>query len=163
MAGYNEANTDEYQRSSKVIPEGRYSFNVEKIELKLSSADKKYINLHLRVINGNKEGCVVFQPIYASSDYENHSNQKWAQQQFNQLKRLFLVSGVTVPTDSPTASQLQTLKDTHVDGDVVIEEGEGQYLDKNKVQEFYPCSFKQPVETENPAIEEDYDDGDIPF
>ena len=68
MAGYNEANTDEYQRSSGVIPEGRYSFNVEKIGLKQSSADKTYIDIMLRVINGNKEGCIVFQPIYASSD-----------------------------------------------------------------------------------------------
>ena len=65
--------------------------------------------------------------------------------------------------DVPTPTQLQTLRDAKVDADVTIEKGEGNYDDKNKAEEFYPCSFKPPLETENPAVEEEFDDSDIPF
>jgi hypothetical protein len=153
-----ESEAPEFSGSGGVLQDGIYSFNIEKVELKQSSASgKKYVNFWLKELsNGN----MVFYPIYASKDYAEHKNQQWAQQQINALKRLFMVSGVKPPSAMPTPSDLQMLKDARIDAKVIIEQDQ-EGRDQNKILDCYPCS-NTTQEPESGGVIDGMDD-DIPF
>ena len=160
-ASWGNATTEEYVPQSRLVDESRYSAVIDKVELKTGGdSGKRYINLHFKIESGNNEGRFVFHAVFVSSDYLKHDNQEWVQQQINHLKRIFLISGQPVPTELPTPTQLQTLKDTHYDIEVVIEESK-KYGDKNKVQEVYPSSLE--AQSVNDEVGIDINLEDVPF
>jgi len=159
QASWGEATTEEspqYEGGNSPVEPGRYPVFLEKVELKLSQANKKYINLQWRLQNNR----VVFQKICASSDYKDHKNQKWVQQQFNSLKRLFMISGVGVPENIPTPSDIRKLQGINCDIKVGIDRKD---KDKNVVIDSFPFSgeVEQPTPSDN--MMDDIDSDDIPF
>jgi hypothetical protein len=154
---WNEATGSEAPEFNKgALPEGQYGFKIDKVELKQASNGNRYINIWLKEIKG---GNLVFYSIYATADYENHTNQQWVLSQFNALKRLFMVSGVAPPTNKPTPSDLQTLKDAFIDAKVGIEKNHKDE-DQNKVVDTYPFSGVKPEPA--PMLNDEMDDS-IPF
>ena len=151
---------------SKVLPAGRYSFEIGNIGYKISGGGKKYINLDLVESNGKGK---VYYSIYASADYDSHENQAWAQGQWNALKRLFMVSGITPPAKEPTATDLQNLRGTFIDADITIEDytdKNGKPKQSNQVSDCYPFSGVKPdisavtVATDTTNMP---DNDDVPF
>jgi len=142
-----------------IVPDGTYPFFVEKVELKQSvSSGKKYVNFWLSIDHGQFAGRKIFYPIYASTDYANHPNQEWANQQVNALKRMYLVTKTKVPSRMPTPSDLQTLNSARGDMKVEIEEDQnGKPV--NRVLDVFPYT-PDPIDAE--YQEEIYDD-DVPF
>lgn len=178
-ASWDEADTGE----QNTMPKGRHSIFIDKLELKLSQANKKYINITWRIESERFNNFCIFQKIFASSDYLNHKNQQWVQQQINMIKRIFMISGVNVPQGMPTPTELQTLVNCHFDAELGVEKQDG-YDDAAKILDVFPSTmeFEQqdpdrqsqiqeqtqqeyiPVNNENPsAMMDDEFDDDIPF
>lgn len=158
---WEQSSTDEAPEytGAGALEEGQYGFLVEKVELKTSNASgNKYINFWLEEVISKRK---VFYPIYASADYDKHKNQQWAQSQWNCLKRLFMVSGVTPPTSKPTPSDLQTLKDTFIDAKVIIEQDQNG-KDQNKVADVFPYTGEKVKEVIGQVVNDEMSD-DIPF
>ena len=152
QASWGEAT--QYEGSNSPVEPGRYPVFLEKVELKLSQANKKYINLQWRLQNNR----VVFQKIFASSDYMNHKNQQWVQQQINSLKRLFMISGVGVPENMPTPSDIRKLQGITYDIEVGIDKD-----NENVVFDSFPFTGEVEQSTPSDNMMDDIDDDDIPF
>ena len=149
-ATWGAATTDEAPEfsGSKLVEPGLYTATIEKAEKKTSnSSGKGYYNIQWSLDNNRK----VFQPFYIASD-----NVEFVQRTLNALKRLFLVTGATMPTDIPKPSEMQTLVGRMAQIKVDIEEGTNGYNDKNVVLDSFPA-----VQTSQGA--EIDDSMDIPF
>lgn len=154
LDNFDSSTTEPFSTDFEPLPPGLYSTKIVESEVKntLAGNGGKYLKLRFEVLGGEFQNRILF--INLNIKNPNPKAQKIGLGQLSALCRA--VGKIGIVDDS------SALHDIPLVVKVDIEEGSGDYRDKNVIKAFYPAKDKA-IETASPKLPSSFESDEIPF